>query len=688
MDTDGDRQSRTTSANKSSTRRCSKCGLEVSVTQAACPADGTPLGGVYDSGTILDGKYEFIELIGSGGMGVIYKARQIVLNKIVAIKMLHSEALNERALKRFQHEGKSASVLSHPNIIKVYDFSISSHNEPYLVMEMVHGQSLEQKIESEGLLDTDFTLQAILQVCDGLSHAHKNGVLHRDLKPSNILIVRDNEEDTDKPRDKNGPGFTAKILDFGIAKIVEGDNAASLALTRTGETIGSPLYMSPEQCNGKPMDKRSELYALGCTIFECLTGLPPFVGMSLAQVIVKIQGEDPPSLKDASLGKDFPPALEGIILKLLSKNPDDRYQSVDELKWDLENFRESPPAAQPTRIVMPPPKPTFNKTIALASGGICLIALVLVAITIQQFTRQIPSTVTPIMPVRVTGFDSITGGANGSPIPGQGSDIRAALQKWVQRNPDANTINLGYWELTDADMQPLTGENACLVLNLPGNAIKGAGLKFIEQMKGLSSLRIDKNDVDDSALKHLQHLSHLQSLNLKQTHVKGSGLSYLKDTQLSILNFSHSDLEPSSLAPLKDLGSMANLNLNSTAFNDHCVDYLAPLSNLRVLDLSHTKITGAGILRISRLENLHDLCLTNCAVDDNVMKYLAHMKNLNLLDVSGTNVTAEGLRQLASSKSLQQVYCAGCRGDLISASAEIQKRLPNCQLIPSPRPGT
>jgi serine/threonine-protein kinase len=660
----------------------------VSATQSSCPADGTPLDGVYDSGTVLDGKYEFIQLIGSGGMGVIYKARQIVLNKIVAIKMLHSEAINERALKRFQREGKTASALSHSNIITIYDFSISSHNEPYLVMEYVEGQSLEEKIQEEGLLDVNFTLQAILQVCDGLSHAHKNGILHRDLKPSNILIVKDSEVESDKLKNRSGVGFTVKILDFGIAKIVEGNNSASMALTRTGETIGSPLYMSPEQCDGKPMDKRSELYMVGCTIYECLTGLPPFVGPSLANIIVKISNEDPPSLKDASLGKDFSPALEGIIMKLLRKNPDDRYQSVDELKWDLENFHESPPAAQPTRIVIPPQEPSIDRTKIFISGGVCLIALVLVGLTIQYFSRQIPPTVTSVVPTRVTGFDSITGGANGSPLPGQASDVRVAVQKWVRMNPNASTINLGYWEITDDDMPPLMNEKACLSLNLPGNLIKGEGLKYIEQMKGLSSLRIDKNDIDDSALKHLQHLSHLVSLNLKFTHVKGSGLSYLSNLPLTSLELANSSLDPTSIAPLKEFRGLSDLVLTNTEFNDHCIDYILSMNNLRMLDLSHTRVSVVGVSRISKLDNLRELFLTGCAIDDSVIRSLAHMKNLNRLDLSGTDVTANGLRELASSKTLQTIYCAGCQGDLISAAADIDKRLPNCQVIPTPRPGT
>jgi Leucine-rich repeat (LRR) protein len=337
---------------------------------------------------------------------------------------------------------------------------------------------------------------------------------------------------------------------------------------------------------------------------------------------------------------------------------------------------------------MPPREPSIDRTKIFLSAGVCLIALVLAGLTIQYFSRQIPATVRPIVPLKVTGFDSITGGAHDTTAPGQPSDVRVALQKWVRMNPDANTINLGYWEITDDDMPPLIDEKACLSLNLPGNLIKGEGLKYIEQMKGLSSLRIDKNDVDDSALKHLQHLSHLVSLNLKRTHVKGSGLSYLSTLPLTYLDLSSSSLDPASVAPLKALSSLATLVLTSTEFNDHCVDYIVPMNNLRVLDLSHTRVSDAGVSRISKLENLRDLSLTGCAIDDSVIKLLAQMRNLNRLDVSGTNVTASGLRQLVSSKTLQTVYCAGCQGDLISAAADINKRLPNCQLIPTPRPGT
>ena len=259
-------------------------------------------------------------------------------------------------------------------------------------------------------------------------------------------------------------------------------------------------------------------------------------------------------------------------------------------------------------------------------------------LTIQYFSRQIPAYVQPIVPVKVTGFDSITGGANGSPLPGQGSDVRAALQKWVRMNPNANTINLGYWEINDDDMPPLVAESACLSLNLPGNLLKGDGLKYIEQMKGLTSLRIDKNDIDDSALKHLQHLSHLVSLNLKRTHVKGSGLSYLSGIQLTYLDLSNSSLDPTVIAPLKGLSGLGDLVLTSTEFNDHCIDYIASMNNLRVLDLSHTKVGNVGVSRLSKLDNLRDLSLTGCAIDDSVLESLAHMKNLNRLDVSGTKV--------------------------------------------------
>ena len=612
-------------------------------------------------------------------MGVIYKARQLALNKTVAIKMLHTELINDRALRRFRREGKAASVLSHPNIIAVHDFAISQHGQPYMVMDYVEGRTLEDRIQDEGGLEIDYTVDAMIQICEGLSHAHKNGVLHRDMKPSNVLIV---DNGPDKPP-------TMLILDFGIAKIIEGADSHTASLTQTGDTLGSPLYMSPEQCNGAEIDKRTELYNLGCTMYECLTGLPPFVGSTLANIIVKISNEQPPAMKDASLGKDFPPALEAIVIKLLSKKPEDRYQTADELRTALVNFKNgivepSPPARLDVGKLVKAREKT-SKTVVAISAVASVLAAGLVYLTVHQFTAK--KALHPAAPVVAAAQSTNADGTASNTTAVKEMDIKTAVRNWVNKNPSASTVNLGYWEIADDDMAPLAEENNCLELALPGNSIKGYGLKFIEPMKMLNSLRIDKNDLGDDALSHLSEMTSLNKLNLQQTKVTGSGLAYLKKCPLAFLDLAHTKIAAATLAPLQDFPHLGNLNLDDTRFDNACVKYLMPLHDLKVLDLSHTQVSAAGIAELSKHDGITELWLTGAPVNDDCMKDLGRMKNLVQLDLSGTAVTAEGLKHLANSKTLTLVYCGGCKGDLISAFAEIKKHLPNCALVPQTRRG-
>ncbi len=665
-----------TSGSRRGTRKCSHCGLDVSATQSACPVDGTAIEPLVHTGSTLDGKYEFLSLIGSGGMGVIYKARQIVLNKTVAIKMLHSELVNERALRRFRREGKAASALSHPNIIAVHDFAVSEHGQPYMVMDYVEGKTLEDMIQDIGCLEIDYTVDAMIQICDALSHAHKNGVLHRDMKPSNVLVV-DNGPDK-KP--------TMLILDFGIAKIIDPDsNTASL--TQTGDTLGSPLYMSPEQCNGVEIDQRTELYNLGCTMYECLTGLPPFVGATLANIIVKISNEPPPPMKDASLGMDYPHQLEAIVMKLLSKKPEDRYQTADDLRQALINFRQGVPEPVPVARLdvqrLAKEKPKASKAVIAISSAATVLALGLVSFTAYKFTHK----ALPVVKTSVASAQAPVTDNSASTTAVHEMKISTAVRNWVDKNPSAATINLGYWEISDDDMPPLAEETACMELGLPGNSIKGPGLKYIEPMKMLNSLRLDKNDLGDDALVHLSGMTSLNRLNLNLTHVNGAGLAYLKNCPIAFLDLAHTKIAAATLAPLEGLVHLGSLNVDDTLFDNACIKYLMPLKELKVVDLSHTQVSGKGIAELAKHPQICELWLTGTPVDDDCMKELAKMPGLVKLDISGTPVTAAGILHLRNAKQLNTIYCGGCKGDLIAAFAEIKKTLPNCILVPQTRRG-
>jgi serine/threonine protein kinase len=280
-------------------------------------------------GAIIDRKYELLSLLGTGGMSAVYKARHAFMRNTVAVKLMHPRLLTDtQSIKRFQQEARAASRLKHPNAITVYEFGISG-GQPYLVMDYLEGLSCADLIKKEGKIDVERCLSIFIQACDALADAHERGIIHRDLKPSNIMIVKENGDDC-----------VVKVVDFGIAKIVS-EGGESLKLTNTGEVFGSPLYMSPEQCMGQTLDPRSDIYSMGCLMYEALTGKTPFTGKNVLETILKQTSEPPPGLGAVDGDVRVVQKLDAIVLKCLAKAPEQRYQSMNELKADLESAAQS-----------------------------------------------------------------------------------------------------------------------------------------------------------------------------------------------------------------------------------------------------------------------------------------------------------------------------------------------------------
>jgi serine/threonine protein kinase len=313
-------------------------------------------------------------------MGTVYKAYDKNTERFVAIKVIGQERLkNQRSILRFKQEAIATARLNHPTITKVYDCGLTEDEQPYLVMEFAEGKVLSSLIAEEGQLPLTETLVAFIAISDGLAHAHENKVLHRDLKPSNIMLNR------------NGSTTSVKILDFGIAKILQSAGVPSLHITHTGELLGSPLYMSPEQAKGRNVDERSDLYSLGCTMYEALTGGPPHIGDSPISTLIKRESTKPLSMGEASLGLQFPQELEDIVAKLLKHDPDERYQSALELKFDLlkvdgqsfakEETRTEPSLQKSDDTPIPEPLPKYeNSPFIVAGVVVCVIALVVLII--------------------------------------------------------------------------------------------------------------------------------------------------------------------------------------------------------------------------------------------------------------------------------------------------------------------
>jgi serine/threonine-protein kinase len=320
---------------------CLECNRQFTGIVAACPHDGTLLINVIQDpllGTTLAGNYEIQEVIGHGGMGVVYKARHALMDRIVAIKMLQAQLISDSmSVKRFQQESKSASRISHPNVITVYDFGISPNGQPFIVMDYLQGISLADLIKNEGQIGVERSIKILAQACDALDHAHKMGVIHRDVKPTNFVLINYDEEKD-----------FVKVVDFGVAKLMN-SGPEGQRLTQAGEVCGSPVYMSPEQCTGGELDQRSDIYSMGIVVYETLTGKLPILGKTMVDTMSKHISEMPPSFALARPDLYIPERLEQVVFKALAKDPNDRHQTMDELRIDLENAIPRPGKSQVLR---------------------------------------------------------------------------------------------------------------------------------------------------------------------------------------------------------------------------------------------------------------------------------------------------------------------------------------------------
>lgn len=293
-----------------------------------CPNDGTQLvtvGHDENIGRLINDRFKVIELVGKGGMGAVYLAEDLARPKTwVAIKMLHAQLSEDKvSVKRFQQEASAASDLRHPNLIEQYDYGMIDDKQPYLVMEYLVGDSLSEVIRENGPINPVRCARIFAQCMDGLQYAHDKGVVHRDIKPSNILLVK-----------KEGAEDQVKVLDFGLAKLMPWSGKESQHLTKTGEVFGSPIYMSPEQCMGKKLEPSSDIYSLGITLYEALTGKPPFKGQNVVQTASKHLSDAPPPFDQVCPELNLPQNLQNVVFKALEKDTPHRF-------LDMKDFKEA-----------------------------------------------------------------------------------------------------------------------------------------------------------------------------------------------------------------------------------------------------------------------------------------------------------------------------------------------------------
>ncbi|RTL45883.1 MAG: serine/threonine protein kinase [Candidatus Melainabacteria bacterium] len=625
----------------------------------------------------LAAQYEFLQTIDSGGMGIIYKARNIAIDQFVAIKMIKTDSLAERHLQRFKQEASALASLNHHNIIRVNDFGFTEETQPYMVLEFVNGETLPRFLAKRGT-ETDLeTVRSIfVQIADAIGYAHERGVLHRDLKPSNIMV----QLGTD-----GSP--TVKVIDFGIAKFLTAESNS--AMTQTGELLGSPAYMSPEQISGSAQDARSDIYSLGCVMFETLTGAPPYKAETPMDMIFQHLNAEIPDVKSKSNQK-VPESLASIVTKCLQKDAQERFRSMDELRFAL---------SEATLTEQPEKKTAANtkKLVVYSSAAVMLLLSCALIFAINQKSQQaehleyeeqkrhVENTVASRNSdefARANDFarQHIRAHKSDKELTISDACTDEALIEFTEGAVETyatRTIFLGNSEIKGPGLAYLI-RIPLIKLEMQRSSITERGLLEISKMKTLKALVLDGIRVPQSAWQHLQNLPKLTELSIRDVDLNDEGLrnickiSTLKSLQVE----GNAGITPDGYAQLLNLKDLELLGIGEMNSSDDLIKVLLKLPQLRILYINKTSITDAQLKRLSASKQLHEIELEKSpnitmtgvmsllknpqmgSVDlrsdewlkDSDLTALLSVDHPFHLSVEKTNITDKGMKILAKTK--------------------------------------
>jgi hypothetical protein len=643
-----------------------------------------------DVSSALGSRYSDIVYISSGATASVFGAHDSNLDKRVAIKVLRY--LDERNLISFQKEAKSAAKLDHRNLVSILNFGKTHKNRAYLIMGFVDGKSLETIIEEQGRLPLPLAINLLIQICDGLKHAHSKHIAHRDLKTSNIMIENFETEPS------------AVIVDFGLAK----DHDQEKSRTDTGAAVGSPLYMSPEQAQGKLGDERSDIYGLACIAYRMIAGETPFYSEDMFDLLRQHIDEEPPLLSDLAPAWEIPETLDLCLKKMLAKNPKDRPQTVIEVKETfsriLHTLEEAKHPATTNGAAEAKPSAAREKTLlrivhavlpAVAVAGLLAAASALAIFVLQDShgsdakAQSIDEKLNEIPIVNLRLEDMSTT----AEFPRIRKLFKASGDAdYMEHSPQYHYMPFSPAKLMDADLrcfQHYTTKDKVLPISLGRTSITGEGLKYMNvpnvrvldlsatnltekgfaelvKLKYVDRLALEDCQIDEKRVVALRQMPALNALFLDGCKNVDRNIieDLIKFPHLKELGLSNTDITLADIKLLKECKSLEVLILNNTVCNDDAIAELARLPNLRDIQLNECpRITDKSLTMITKAvgKNLVGLGLSGTSVSRKEIACLSSCPNLEWLSLGKVPLEDEDLEVIRGLKNLKDLHLSNMK---------------------------
>jgi len=663
---------------------------------------------VLEIGDTIDGKYGLVAQLGSGGMGTVYLVRHLLLDKQMALKTFSSANLSPLTWHRFQREARAIAKLDHANIVQVFDFGICQGNVPYYTMERLSGQPFSDWLATNGRMPVSDALALFTSVARALSHAHNQGVVHRDIKPGNIFLDYDCEHK-----------MSVKVLDFGLAKLASSGSEVNQFVTDGGLVCGSPLYMSPEQATTNGADWRSDIYSFGCTMFEALTGLPPFIGDCALDTIQMHQKAKPPNLLDVCSELGYRPSLETFMAKLLAKDAADRYQSFDEILVQLNSLTKTQEARQSLSrtpaLQVPDNRPVIAallKTKRRMGSGLeqSLGAFPLVHLRsrvghgVFALVTVLALSTVALCANKIHAQSLVTVGAHAKTGPvhafsGKVSDVTISTSYFstVTAAGERQFVfegysNLGFISWTGHKAVPAQG-----IVTIPAGSIArlhiGDGLGQHPEL--LARFRPDDfysvvctgyTKWDPRVLDAITaHLTGIGDLCLEGCELGKDAIEQINRLdRLCRLDVAETNLTGADIVALKRLKELQYLDVSQTAGISPALAALEGSRNMQDLYARACNLNGADVKAIAKISSLVSLNLEGNVLSDSDIKELSRLHCLSTLSVPGTRLKPACIKSMTAFKGVSCLRIDASRWSKVDRD-ELQDALgPFCKILCDP----